>query len=172
MVRRRSADNGVMVRCFATLTAAVLLAGCGSERVVPVDDAAVQPTVVAEPAPPESLPTPNATSEDAARRHEEGEEAFTDPVIVFIALLSEALADTQWQSDVFDAPDVFVATGELFCERLAEGVAADEVLTAYTAAVSAEAEARDDVFVLAGSILGTAVGTLCTEHRAMVEALS
>ena len=47
---------------------------------------------------------------------------FDDPIVVFIALVDEALVDTSWASAVFDAPEVFVAKGQLMCEQPASTV--------------------------------------------------
>ena len=157
-----------MSRVVAALATLVFLAGCGSVDPAPTQD--VLPEVTSTPT---SAPI-EPTEVDAGPSGDEPTETIqpvetTDPVVVFIALLDEALAGTQWQADVFDSPEVFVATAELFCERLDESRSVDEILETYAEAVRDGAE--DDASTLAGSILGTAVGTLCTEHRATVEAL-
>jgi len=159
-----------MSRVVAALAALVFLAGCGSVDPAPTEE--VLPEVTSTPT---SAPI-EPTEVDAGSSGDEPTETIqpvetTDPVVVFIALLDEALAGTQWQADVFDSPEVFVATAELFCERLDESRSVDEILETYAEAVRDGAAAEDDASTLAGSILGTAVGTLCTEHRATVEAL-
>lgn len=94
-----------------------------------------------------------------------------DEVIDFLVALDELMVDTTYEDAVTEDPEVFVATGRLFCEQLDQGVAPAEILTTYVETLtSSDIEAgEDDTLALAGSLLGTAVGFLCPEHTELIE---
>ena len=84
---------------------------------------------------------------------------------VFIATLEELLVGTVYEGEALNEPDLFVATGRLFCERLDQGDGADDLLSAYLDELVGGVEAAtDDDLVLTGALLGGAVGVLCPEH--------
>jgi hypothetical protein len=95
-----------------------------------------------------------------------GEEA-----VDFVVAVDELLIDTAYEGLVTEDPEVFVATGLLFCEQLSEGVGPSDILVSYVEALTGGDidDADDDTLTLAGSILGTAVGYLCPEHVALLE---
>jgi hypothetical protein len=87
---------------------------------------------------------------------------------VFIATLEELLAGTSYEGEALNEPDVFVATGRLFCERLDDGDSVDDLLTAYLDQLAGGVDiATDDELVLAGALLGAAVAALCPNHAAL-----
>lgn len=94
-----------------------------------------------------------------------------DEVIEFIAAIDELLIDTAYEDLANDDPEVFIATGLLFCEQLTEGAAPADLLVTYVESLTGGdiADADDDTLTLAGSILGTAVGYLCPEHTELIE---
>ena len=98
-------------------------------------------------------------------------EDVSDEVIEFVAALAELLAETEYVDSIIEDPEVFVATGILFCEQLTGGTAPPDLLTDYVETLTGGdiEEADDDSLTMAGSILGTAVGYLCPEHTEMLE---
>ena len=85
--------------------------------------------------------------------------------------VDELLFDTAYEDLITEDPEVFVATGLLFCEQLAEGVGPSDILVSYVETLTGGDidDADDDTLTLAGSILGTAVGYLCPEHVDLLE---
>ncbi len=153
---------------------ALIVVGCGSTPSTAgdaVDASATPETTSSSPAPSSSAtiaPSSSAGTTSAAPSSTTTLQAEEDPV-VFIATLEELLAGTSYEGEALNEPDVFVATGRLFCERLDEGDSADDVLTAYLDQLAGGVDlATDDELVLAGALFGTAVGALCPEHAALI----
>jgi hypothetical protein len=94
-----------------------------------------------------------------------------DDVIEFVAAVDELLVGTAYEDAVVADPEVFVATGWLFCEQLDQEMGPIEILTVYveTLTDSDIEDADDDTLTLAGTLLGTAAGHLCPEHADIVE---
>ena len=92
----------------------------------------------------------------------------------FVAALEDVLEGTVYEGQALESPDVFVATGVLFCEELTGGDTPDTVTARYVETLSGVAidSAPDDDLVLAGSILGAGVVTLCPEHMDTLRASS
>lgn len=95
----------------------------------------------------------------------------SDEVLDYIAAVRELLEGTDYEDAVAEGPDVFIATGYLFCEQLAGDVSPTDVLTEYVETLTGSdiEQADDDELALAGTILGTAVGFLCPEHTELIE---
>lgn len=100
----------------------------------------------------------------------DGEEV-SEEVLEFVAAVDELLIDTAYEDAVTDDPDVFIATGLLFCESLTDGEDPTGLLTSYVETLTGGSvdHADDDTLVLAGSILGATVGYLCPEHTDLIE---
>ncbi len=119
----------------------------------PVEGATSTTSTSAEPAPSES-----ATSTDS-------EPETTPDLTVFIASIDEAMAGTSYEGAAIDDPEVFIAVGQLFCERLNDGDSQDDVLSEYLDGIAdAEGVVSDDDATLAGVILGVSIEVLCPEH--------
>ncbi len=157
---------------------ALIVVGCGSTPSTAgdaVDTSAKPETTSSSPATSPSAttaPSSSAGTTSAAPStttlQAETLQAEED-LVVFIATLEEMLAGTSYEGEALNEPDVFVATGRLFCERLNEGDSADDVLSAYLDQLAGGVDlATDDELVLAGALLGTAVGALCPEHAALI----
>lgn len=105
----------------------------------------------------------------------QGESSLDDAAVVaYLAAIEDLLAGTTYEGASHEAPEVFVATGVLFCDRLDEGLSPDEVLDEYVVTLTGgpTRAAEDDVLVMAGGLLGAGVVTLCPHHMALVEASS
>lgn len=95
-------------------------------------------------------------------------------VLAYVAALGELLDGTRYNDGLDEDPEVFVATGLLFCERLDNGVSPSEVLREYVA-VSFDGDPEDapgELLDLSGWILGVAVGVFCPDHTADLEDLN
>ncbi len=155
------------MRNTALLVLALLVTGCGSSRSGTGDPtAASQETASSSGA----SVTPSSSSTTAASSTStETTVAADEDLIVFIATLEEPLAGTSYEGEALNEPDVFVATGRLFCERLDDGDSLDDLLTTYLEQLAGGVDiATDDELVLAGALLGASVATLCTEHTALI----
>ncbi|NQV07864.1 DUF732 domain-containing protein [bacterium] len=90
-------------------------------------------------------------------------------LVVFIATVEELVVGTSFEGEALNEPDLFVATGRYFCERLDQGDTPDDVLVAYLDEMAGGVDvATDDQLVLAGALLGAAVGVLCPPHAGVV----
>ena len=146
------------------LAIALIVAGCGSSPSTTGEGLEATTPSSGEPVTTSASPATDspATSSTTTVQVEED-------LVVFIATLEELLAGTSYEGEALNEPDVFVATGRLFCERLDEGDSVDNLLSAYLDQLAGGADlATDDDLVLAGALLGAAVGALCPEHAALV----
>ncbi len=137
----------------------VLLGACGGAQ----PDADLTPIVV----PDEAAPIPPTTGTAPGPAGEAD-------LAAFVAALEDVLEGTIYEGQAVEAPEVFVATGVLFCEEMTAGDSPDDVTARYVeelAGVTMEQAPEDDL-VLAGSILGAGVVTLCPEHMDTVVASS
>jgi len=92
-------------------------------------------------------------------------EPSEEDLAVFIASMEELLAGTVYEGGAIGEPELFLATGWLFCDWLDEGDEPDVVLTRYLDELAGSVDAAtDDQLVLAGALLGSAVGVLCPRH--------
>ena len=83
---------------------------------------------------------------------------------VFIAAVDTALADTGYAGAALTDPEVFIATGQLFCELLDEGATTDEVLSEHLVALAGNGEVTDDDAVASGVVLGVSTEIICPHH--------
>ncbi len=159
-----------MSKASALIVISALVAGCGTATETS-DGAAT--TIAAAPTSSLASTTTSPGEERLATTTTATADATVDPdaaVVAFIAALEESLAGTRYEGEALDSPEVFVATGQLFCEQLDAGAERDEILVSYIEALTGAPPeaASDDDLVLAGSLLGVSVGALCPEHEAGV----
>ena len=88
---------------------------------------------------------------------------------VFLAAVELALADSSYADAVIDDADVFVAIGQLMCERLDEGASADDVLVEFLGRLDPGGSTTDDEVVAIGVTFGAAIESLCPRHRTALE---
>lgn len=93
-----------------------------------------------------------------------------DPAVGFVALVEEAVIETRFAGLPLEEPEVFLATGRLFCDLLESGVDAETVLTRYIEELEGVGieEASDDATVLAGALLGAAVAVMCPDMASLI----
>jgi hypothetical protein len=121
-------------------------------------------------------PTSADTSEEITTSTAETPQPITtDPfepiATVFIAALGDALAGTSYADAPFEDPEVFIATGQLFCELLDQGANPEDLITDYVTELTGVPfeQADEEALVLAGSVLGVSVEVLCPHHRPLLE---
>jgi hypothetical protein len=155
------------------LLALLLLAGaCATSE--PASEASPLPTDEesdAVPDSPDETSTTTVTVPSAETTEAPTPADLDDPAVVFLTLVDEALVDTDWAGVTFDAPEVFLANGQLMCAQLGDGSSIDEVLSEFAATLTElpVEDINDDTATLAGALLGTAVATLCPEHEDILE---
>ncbi len=98
----------------------------------------------------------------------------SDEVLEFVAALDEFVAGSVYEEALGEDPEVFVATGLLFCERLGAGDDPVDLLTEYVTTLSGgdPDSAPDELLDLSGWLLGVSVGYLCPEHTSILEEMS
>jgi hypothetical protein len=144
-------------RLIASLVVVVVLAACGSDA---PGEAAASPSAStttitqpgATPLPLSEVPaTPSVAPPD-----------FT----LFIAAVDAALADTSYAGAALTDPEVFIATGRLFCQLLDEGMTSDGILSEHLDALAAvnAGEVADDDAIATGVVLGASTGAICPQH--------
>ncbi|MBT8241262.1 MAG: hypothetical protein KJN63_08555 [Acidimicrobiia bacterium] len=91
-------------------------------------------------------------------------------VVTYVAAIEDTLAGTKYEGEALEAPDVFLATGGLFCEQLDAGMPPDGIVAGYVEAlISGSIErATDDELTMAGGVLGVGVVMLCPRHLDLV----
>lgn len=165
------------MRKIAAVFVVLAVAGCGSNASDPTNPAGLPEETASSggmPVSGESSTTTTSPSAPAATVTSAPATTTAAPaaedLTVFIATLEELLAGTAYAGEALGEPDLFVATGRLFCERLGSGTTPDEVLTEYLAELTGGAEvATDDELVLAGALLGAAAGALCPEYADLAD---
>ena len=147
----------------------LVVVACNQPASSPVPTATTEtPTTVSETVESTTTVQPSTTLTSPP---DSGEFEIASEVIEFVAAIDELLLDTNYEGLVEEDPEVFIVTGLLFCEQLSEGVLPSEILTFYVESLAGDHidKADDDTLVLAGSILGTAVGYFCPEHTDTLE---
>lgn len=163
-------------RGILLVVAALAAVACGATSDASPTVVSTEPTdAVTAPAPsvetPSTLSATTTTLTAADPDENVNPPDVSDEVVSFVAALADLLAKTGYLDSIIDDPEVFVATGILFCEQLTGGTAPPDVLTDYVETLTEGdiEEADDDSLTLAGSILGSAVGYFCPEHTELLE---
>ena len=154
----------------------LVMAACGSDTPEAVDSpdvtagpaSTVEETLVSDSSVAASSTstspgtTPPVTPSSAVEPSEE-------ELAVFIAAMEELVVGTVYEGEATNEPELFLATGWLFCDWLDDGDEPDVVLARYLDELAGGVDAAtDDQLVLAGALLGAAVGVLCPAHAAAV----
>lgn len=85
-----------------------------------------------------------------------------DDLALFIAAAERSLEGTSQESAVFDDPEIYIALGQVSCDRFSNGEKFDEISLDLLADI--DTDQADDETRLVGAILGAATQTLCPEH--------
>lgn len=91
---------------------------------------------------------------------------FVPDYAALIATVEDAMEETAYAGVALEDVEVFVATAELFCDLLDEGMTTDEVLADYLDRLSdgGATEVDEDDGLMAGVLLGAAVEVICPDH--------
>jgi len=86
---------------------------------------------------------------------------------LFIAAVDAALVDTVYAGTALTDPEVFIATGQLFCELLDDGASHDDILSEHLDALAAvgDGEVSDADATATGVVLGASTEVICPQHR-------
>jgi len=87
-------------------------------------------------------------------------------LIGYVSVIEHMLEGTKYSGDALASPEVFLATGALFCDQLDAGTTADTVLVDYIETLTGGSidEASDDDLTMAGAVLGSGLATLCPHN--------
>jgi len=134
----------------------VFIASCGGQA-----DVAVTTTtpVVADVLVTTS--TTSATTDTTALIDE-----FVPDYAALIATLESAMEGTAYQGAALEDPEVFIATSELFCDLLDEGMTTDLLLAEYLDRLSdgGVVDVDEDDGQMAGVLLGASIEIVCPEY--------
>jgi len=157
---------------LTVLVLVLVMAACGSDTAEVADSSGTSAGLAstAEEAPaPDSLVTVPSTTTSTEPAPTVAPSTMVEPseedLAVFIASMEELLTGTVYEGEAINEPELFLATGWLFCDWLDEGDDPDAVLARYLDELAGGVDAAtDDQLVLAGALLGSAVGVLCPRH--------
>ena len=84
-----------------------------------------------------------------------------------IAAVESAMESTTYEGAALEDPEVFIATAELFCDLLEEGMTAEELLTEYLDRLSdgGLVDVDEEDGLMAGVLLGASIEIVCPEQR-------
>jgi hypothetical protein len=91
------------------------------------------------------------------------DEGFVPDYAALIAAVESEMEGTSYAGAALEDPEVFIATAELFCDLLAEGMTNDELLAEYLVRLSddGDIEVDEDDGLMAGVLLGAATEIVC-----------
>jgi len=156
----------------ALMGSVVLLAACGGISVEPEIDATADPGQATETAVQprsgsgtllsDTEGTPTVAVPTAPPPGTVGEV----DLVTYVEVMEDMLTGTAYAGEVLEAPEVFLATGALFCDQLDADMSPNTVLTQYIETLTGQAvdQAADDDLIMAGAVLGVGVVTLCPHH--------
>lgn len=147
-------------RVIVLASCVILLVGCGSDSTSP----AVAPSASSTVAAPGGTVAPPTT----ARPSPEGTSTSIPPDFTrFIAAVDAALDETSYAGAAISDPEVFIATGQLFCELLEEGLSFDDILVEHLDALAAVSvgELTEADGVATGVVLGVSTEVICPQHQ-------
>lgn len=138
------------------LSAVLVLAACGGSGTGETTNTVVVDT-------PTTSARPTSTTVSTVGQESPNEQI---DLVTYVAAIEDVLAGTGYEGEALENPDVFLATGALFCEQLDSGMTPDTVMTGYIEALTAGSieQAGDDELTMAGGVLGVGVVTLCPQH--------
>lgn len=148
------------------LVSVLLFTACSSAS--PTDLSTTDPAPRSTDVTTEQSTSPATSSTAAAVA-----EGTSADLAVFIAALEAGLTDTRYSGTALSDPEVYIATGQLFCEELDGGAEPALMLSDYLEILTGGdiGSADDDDLIVSGLLLGVSVEVLCPRHTdALVEA--
>ena len=91
---------------------------------------------------------------------------FIPDYAALVAAIESAMEATAYEGAALEDPEVFIATAELFCDLLREGMTTEELLAEYLDRLSdgGAVEVDDDDGLMAGVLLGASIEIVCPEY--------
>jgi len=145
---------------LGALAVALALGGCGTDNAdgpMPASATTQAPTTV--PAGPTTSGAPSADSPATT--------VAPPDLTLFIAAVDAALVDTAYSGAALTDPEVFIATGQLFCELLDDGASRDDILSEHLDALAAvgDGNVNDADATASGVVMGASTEVICPQHR-------
>lgn len=141
---------------FPVMTLVLMLTACS-------DEAATSSSLTTEAvAPSTSAPTTQVSSTTAS----DSDDGFTADYAALIATIESAMEGTSYAGAALEDPEVFIATAELFCDLLSEGMTEDQLLAEYLVRLSDDGavEVDEDDGLMAGVLLGATIEIVCPQE--------
>ena len=123
-----------------------------------MDATTTSPSVADVPA---TTSVPSGTTNTTAAIDE-----FVPDYAALIATIESAMEGTAYQGAALEDPEIFIATSELFCDLLDEGMTTDLLLVEYLDRLSdgGVVEVDEDDGQMAGVLLGASIEIVCPEY--------
>lgn len=145
-------------RLTALVGGLLVLAACGSTEATQ----APQPASSSSPATTTLLPPADTRGSTVPSAATVPPPDFTR----FIAAVDTALGETSYAGAALTDPEVFIATGQLFCELLDGGANSDDILSEHLEATAAAngGPLTDADAIVTGVVLGASTQVICPQH--------
>ena len=116
-------------------------------------------TVEVESPPTTSVASSSSTTTTAI-------DEFVPDYAALVAAIESAMESTAYEGAALEDPEVFIATAELFCDLLREGMTTEELLEEYLDRLSdgGVVEVDEDDGLMAGVLLGASMEIVCPEN--------
>lgn len=110
----------------------------------------------------DSVPT-TITDRVTTTTQPDRDDGFIPDYAALVAAVESAMEGTSYAGAALEDPEVFIATAELFCDLLAEGMTKDQLLAEYLVRLSDDGaiEVDEDDGLMAGVLLGAATEIVC-----------
>ena len=128
-------------------------------------------TACADQAPTSSPPTSETveavttapTAQASTTTAPNVDEGFVPDYAALIAAVESAMEGTSYAGAALEDPEVFIASAELFCDLLAEGMTKEQLLAEYLVRLSDDGAivVDEDDGLMAGVLLGAATEIVC-----------
>jgi hypothetical protein len=134
----------------------MLFAGCAGQQVE------TEPTVTG---PTRTSQAPTTSTVGRPGESTTTTSSFVPDYAALIAVIEAEMAGTTYEGAALEDPEVFIATAELFCDLLDEGLTTDDLLAEYLDRLSdgGAVEVDEDDGLMAGVLLGASIEIVCPE---------
>ena len=145
--------RNVVLLLLATVS---VLASCADQA---VEAEATGSTAEVESPPPTSAPPSSNTTTTTV-------DEFIPDYAALIAAIESAMESTAYEGAALEDPEVFIATAEVFCDLLREGMTTEELLAEYLDRLSdgGVVEVDEDDGLMAGVLLGASMEIVCPKY--------
>jgi hypothetical protein len=147
---------GVRNVLLLLIAAVAVLASCA----IQADEPEATPSTVEVEGPATSLAAPSTSTTNTAV------DEFIPDYAALVAAIESAMESTTYEGAALEDPEVFIATAELFCDLLREGMTTEELLAEYLDRLSdgGVVEVDEDDGLMAGVLLGASMEIVCPDY--------